>query len=254
MRSPPARRLRHRVSRDALERGEARRRRHLGCTALATIVAYATPLLRRARRAFLGALGRRQHRARGDDADGRVLLDLGCRRDRPLDARCAHRPPWPVLRRGSCTRSSPFHSARGPDRRRDGHQLPCPGITGYLFIRIYGEHGTPSEDLSTVPGPSLGFLYDIRRNGSEASRRCVCRIGLPDLGRADHGLRHLGRRLQDPGRASASECGRAPARRRYGGHQRLPDPLRHGDPLWGPCRRRRRLSRARLRERRSSPT
>jgi general nucleoside transport system permease protein len=35
------------------------------------------------------------------------------------------------------------------------------GITGYLFIRIYGEQGTPSEGLSTVPDISLDFLYDI---------------------------------------------------------------------------------------------
>jgi general nucleoside transport system permease protein len=35
------------------------------------------------------------------------------------------------------------------------------GITGYLYIRIYGERGTPSEGLSTVPDSSLGWLYDI---------------------------------------------------------------------------------------------
>lgn len=35
------------------------------------------------------------------------------------------------------------------------------GITGYLFIRLYGERGTPSEGLSTVPDTSLDFLYDI---------------------------------------------------------------------------------------------
>jgi ABC-type uncharacterized transport system permease subunit len=35
------------------------------------------------------------------------------------------------------------------------------GITGYLFIRIYGEAGTPSEGLSTIPDTSLAFLYDI---------------------------------------------------------------------------------------------
>jgi ABC-type uncharacterized transport system permease subunit len=35
------------------------------------------------------------------------------------------------------------------------------GITGYLFIRIYGERGTPSEGLSTIPDTSLDFLYDI---------------------------------------------------------------------------------------------
>jgi simple sugar transport system permease protein len=35
------------------------------------------------------------------------------------------------------------------------------GITGYLFIRLYGEEGTPSEGLSTIPDVSLDFLYDI---------------------------------------------------------------------------------------------
>ncbi len=35
------------------------------------------------------------------------------------------------------------------------------GITGYLFIRIYGEQGTPSEGLSTIPDTSLEFLYDV---------------------------------------------------------------------------------------------
>jgi simple sugar transport system permease protein len=35
------------------------------------------------------------------------------------------------------------------------------GITGYLFIRLYGERGTPSEGLSTIPDTSLDFLYDI---------------------------------------------------------------------------------------------
>jgi ABC-type uncharacterized transport system permease subunit len=35
------------------------------------------------------------------------------------------------------------------------------GITGYLFIRIYGEQGTPGEGLSTIPDTSLDFLYDV---------------------------------------------------------------------------------------------
>jgi ABC-type uncharacterized transport system permease subunit len=35
------------------------------------------------------------------------------------------------------------------------------GITGYLFVRVYGTKGTPSEGLSTVPDVSLGFLYNI---------------------------------------------------------------------------------------------
>ena len=34
------------------------------------------------------------------------------------------------------------------------------GITSYLFVRIYGTEGTPS-DLSTIPDTSLNFLNDI---------------------------------------------------------------------------------------------
>lgn len=46
-----------------------------------------------------------------------------------------------------------------------GINLIAAGITGYLFVRIYGERGTPSEDLPTVPDVSLGFLYDIPPDG-----------------------------------------------------------------------------------------
>ncbi len=35
------------------------------------------------------------------------------------------------------------------------------GITGYLFIRIYGTASTPTEGLSTTPNVSLDFLYAI---------------------------------------------------------------------------------------------
>jgi len=35
------------------------------------------------------------------------------------------------------------------------------GITSYLYVRIYGTQGTPSEGLSTIPDISLNFLYDI---------------------------------------------------------------------------------------------
>jgi simple sugar transport system permease protein len=34
------------------------------------------------------------------------------------------------------------------------------GLTGYLYIKIYGEQGTPSE-LSTIPDVHLGFLEDV---------------------------------------------------------------------------------------------
>jgi simple sugar transport system permease protein len=31
------------------------------------------------------------------------------------------------------------------------------GLTGYLFVKLYGSQGTPS-DVSTIPGVHLGFL------------------------------------------------------------------------------------------------
>lgn len=34
------------------------------------------------------------------------------------------------------------------------------GVTGYLYIKIYGDEGTPSE-LSTIPDVHLGFLEDV---------------------------------------------------------------------------------------------
>jgi ABC-type uncharacterized transport system permease subunit len=34
------------------------------------------------------------------------------------------------------------------------------GLTGYLYIKIYGEQGTPSE-LSTIPDVHLGFIADV---------------------------------------------------------------------------------------------
>ena len=34
------------------------------------------------------------------------------------------------------------------------------GLTGYLYIKIYGEQGTPTE-LSTIPDVHLGFLDDV---------------------------------------------------------------------------------------------
>ena len=34
------------------------------------------------------------------------------------------------------------------------------GLTGYLYIKIYGDEGTPSE-LSTIPDVHLGFLDDV---------------------------------------------------------------------------------------------
>ena len=34
------------------------------------------------------------------------------------------------------------------------------GLTGYLFIDIYGQEGTPT-DISSIPQVNLGFLDDV---------------------------------------------------------------------------------------------
>ena len=79
--------------------------------------------LRRDRRHVLRALGRREHRPRGDDADGRLLGDLGRGQDRLLGQRARHRNH---LGRAARARARDLRHppARRPDRRRHGRQLP----------------------------------------------------------------------------------------------------------------------------------
>ena len=79
--------------------------------------------LRGDRRHVLRALRRREHRARGNDADGRLLGDLGRRQDGILDHRCPDRDGLrrPPRARARLLRDPP---AGRPDRRRRGGQLP----------------------------------------------------------------------------------------------------------------------------------
>ena len=76
-----------RLLRDALEHDEARHRRRLGRALRGDAALRDAARVRRARRPLLGALGRREHRPRGDDAHGRVLRRLGLGRHRLLGAR-----------------------------------------------------------------------------------------------------------------------------------------------------------------------
>ena len=78
--------------------------------------------LRRDRRHVLRALRRREHRPRGDDADGRVLRiwaptssTRGC---------SGSSPAWPPAASRARPRRLLDPPARGPDRQRHGDQLP----------------------------------------------------------------------------------------------------------------------------------
>ena len=134
--------------------------------------------VRRPRRHLLGAQRRREHRARGHAADGRVLR---LPRRRQASARGGGGILAGSRRRGcsrSCTRSSP--SICAPTRSSSGTAVNflALGITGYFFIEVYTDQGTPG-DLSTIPYVSLDWLGHPRRL---VRRQGVRRLAPPDLG------------------------------------------------------------------------
>ena len=109
--------------------------------------------LRCDRRDVLGAQRGRQHRPRGNDADGGVLGRLGCRQGRLVDRRDPRRHDgWC----GACTgvrvlRDSP---ARRSDRGRNGDQLSCarhhrvlllPDLPRQLHLRAASRRSRPSR-------------------------------------------------------------------------------------------------------------
>ena len=122
---------------------------------LASTLRYATPLmLRRARRAVLRARRRDQHRARGDDADRRVLRRVGRGRHRLVGRRASS---------SRCVAGALFaliHARLRVSLRADqivsgtALNLLALGITGYLYVDIYGKQGTP-DNLPGVPDIKL---------------------------------------------------------------------------------------------------
>ena len=105
------------------------------------------------------------------------------------------------------------------------------GITGYLFIRIYGEREHASRASTSTRRLARLPLRHSARPPRRLPRRYLHEHGLPHLDGAGDGLRHLGCHLQDAVRATASKRGRAPACGRHGRHKRLPDPLCGGHAL-----------------------
>ena len=173
---------------------------------LASTLRYATPLIfARARRAVLRAQRRHQHRARGDDADRRVLRRLG-RGHHGLVGRRARDRPAGGRRCSRC-----IHAVFAVSLRADqivsgtALNLLALGITGYLYVDIYGNQGTP-DDLPAVP--DVQAADQVR----PAARRRV-RPAQPAR------LAGAGARCSSPGswssaRHAASACAR-PARTRW---------------------------------------
>ena len=101
------------------------------------------------------------------------------------------------------------------------------GITGYLFVEIYGDQGTPT-DLSSIPNIStrLPRRHPARSatscTTSSGDSTCMIWVALVLV------VVVMDRRLQDADRAAPPRGRRAPARRRHGRDQRLRDPLRRG--------------------------
>ena len=91
--------------------------------------------------AFFGILGRRHDSARGSSGS---LVGDGRRR------RC-----WRWCTRSSRSRCAPTRSSRGT-----AINFLALGITGYLFIDIYGEEGTP-DDIPQRPDVHLPLVEDI---------------------------------------------------------------------------------------------
>ena len=113
---------RARPARHAVERREPQRRLQR-LAARADVRLRDAARLRRDRRDVLRAKRRREHRPRGDDADGRVLGRLGRRQGRQLDRGHARRHGswWRAGARLRVLRDPP---PRRPDRRRHRRELP----------------------------------------------------------------------------------------------------------------------------------
>ena len=161
----------------------------------AAMLRFATPLdLRRARRDVLGALRRREHRARGDDVDGRLLRDHGRRQARLVVARSPRRHRCPAASRRSSMRSSSIHLRADQIVSGTAINFLALGVTGYLFIDIYGTEGTPT-DIPSIPNVHLAFLDGVPFIGDDL------RAAQPDdLDRDRPRPALVGRHLQDADR------------------------------------------------------
>ena len=99
------------------------------------------------------------------------------------------------------------------------------GLTGYLFIDIYGTEGTPT-DIPSIPDVHLSFIEDVPLIGDVFGQLNLM-IWIAIAAR----LPDLGGRLPDADRPADPLGRRAPARGRHGRDQRLRRPLRGRRPV-----------------------
>ncbi len=140
---------------------QPRGRHHVVDAHLAALV-FATPLMFAALGGLvLRAQRGREHRPRGDDADGRVLRRLGRRRNRIVVRRAADRDGRRRRYWGSSTRSS--RSTCAPTRSSSGMAINfLASASRGTFVKIYGIEGTPSRPADDPAVNSASSTHSSR--------------------------------------------------------------------------------------------
>ncbi len=116
------------------------------------------------------------------------------------------------------------------------------GLTGYLFIDIYGTEGTPT-DIPSIPNVQARL-----RRRRAVPRRDLRAAEPDDLDRDPPRAAHVARHLQDAGRPADPRLRRASAGRGHRRDQRVRNPLRRSRHLGDAGRRGRRVPVDRLRQ------
>ena len=133
-----------------------------------------------ARRALLGAQRRREHRARGDDAHRRVLRDLGLGRDRQLGARARSSRSRAAASLALVYAFFAIHLRTDQIIGGTAVNFLALGITGYLFVDVYGTDGTPRA-ARLAAHPRRDDLARARASSRRRSASSTCSCGSRSL-------------------------------------------------------------------------
>ena len=181
-----------RLARDALERRVARPGLRLVGADRRDAARGDAAHVRGARRDHLRAERRREHRPRGDAADGRVLRLPRRRQARARGGGGSSAASSRAPRSRSCTRSSRSTCARTRSSAASPSTSSRSGSPGYFFIEVYTDQGTPG-DVSNIPSISIPGIEDLDFVGR---------------GDREHAHPHLGRARVRRARRTSSSSGR----------------------------------------------